>query len=153
MIRAVRSSKAIPISTGRVNRRDAIMTGRFACRGGEREREKSALDRHFGGRRYAEFAACEAYRVSTIGSVADRFIRNSRVGYHADHRVTRLSGQRFFPWREWGKKKMICDEVIYFIYIYIVCFFLARSRVRVLELEFIPRWIWNDSNRINRICM
>lgn len=153
MIRAVRSSKAIPISTGRVNRRDAIMTGRFACRGGEREREKSALDRHFGGRRYGEFAACEAYRVSTIGSVADRFIRNSRVGYHADHRVTRLSGQRFFPWREWGKKKMICDEVIYFIYIYIVCFFLARSRVRVLELEFIPRWTWNDSNRINRICI
>lgn len=47
---------------------------------------------------------------------------------------------------------MICDEVIYFIYIYIVCFFLARS-IRVLELEFIPRWIWNDSNRINRICM
>lgn len=35
-------------------------------------------------------------------SVADRFIRNSRVGYHARHRVTRLSGQRFFPWQEWG---------------------------------------------------
>lgn len=40
----------------------------------------------------------------------------------------------------------------YLFYIYIVCFFLARS-IRVLELEFIPRWAWNDSNRINRICM
>ena len=150
MIRAVRSSKAIPISTGRVNRRDAIMTGRFACRGGEREREKSALDRHFGGRRYGEFARAKRIH-DRLGrrQIYPEFPCRISRGPSSDAviRTTVLSVAGM------GEKKMICDEVIYFIYIYIVCFFLARSRVRVLELEFIPRWIWNDSNRINRICM
>lgn len=149
MIRAVRSSKAIPISTGRVNRRDAIMTGRFACRGGEREREKSALDRHFGGRRYGEFARAKRIH-DRLGrrQIYPEFPCRISRGPSSDAviRTTILSVARM------AKKKMICDEVIYFIYIYIVCFFLARS-IRVLELEFIPRWIWNDSNRINRICM
>lgn len=150
MIRAVRSSKAIPISTGRVNRRDAIMTGRFACRGGEREREKSALDRHFGGRRYGEFARAKRIH-DRLGrrQIYPEFPCRISRGPSSDAviRTTILSVARM------AKKKMICDEVIYFIYIYIVCFFLARSRVRVLELEFIPRWTWNDSNRINRICI
>lgn len=153
MIRAVRSSKAIPISTGRVNRRDAIMTGRFACRGEEGREGKI-------GARQALWRAQIRWicRVRSVSRVHDRLGRRQiypefpcRIsrGPSSDAviRTTILSVARM------AKKKMICDEVIYFIYIYIVCFFLARSRVRVLELEFIPRWTWNDSNRINRICM
>lgn len=119
--------------------------------GGKRgEREKSALDRHFGGRRYGEFARAKRIH-DRLGrrQIYPEFPCRISRGPSSDAviRTTVLSVAGM------GEKKMICDEVIYFIYIYIVCFFLARSRVRVLELEFIPRWTWNDSNRINRICM
>lgn len=118
--------------------------------GGKRgEREKSALDRHFGGRRYGEFARAKRIH-DRLGrrQIYPEFPCRISRGPSSDAviRTTVLSVAGM------GEKKMICDEVIYFFFIYIVCFFLARS-IRVLELEFIPRWIWNDSNRINRICM
>lgn len=108
---AIASSKAIPISTGRVNRRDAIMTGRFA-RG---EREKSALDRHFGGRRYGEFARAKRIH-DRLGrrQIYPEFPCRISRGPSSDAviRTTVLSVAGMG-----GKKKMICDEVIYFIYI------------------------------------
>lgn len=106
------------ISIRRVNRRDAIMTGgRYCVRG----RKKIGSIGTLAGTDTANLP--RANRIAcprSVGhSVADRFIRNSRVGYHARHRVTRLSGQRFFPWQELrGTKKMICRGYLFF-FIYI----------------------------------
>lgn len=131
MIRTVRDHRVLEndtISTRRVNRRDAIMTGGRYCARGEREREKNRLDRHFGGRRYGEFAACEPYRVSTIGrplgcrQIYPEFpCRISRApSSDAVIRTTVLSVAGM-GWS--GEKKMICRGylfIFFFIYNYVL---------------------------------
>lgn len=148
MIRAVRSSKAIPISTGRVNRRDAIMTGRFACRGEEGREGKIGARQALWRAQIRWICACEAYPRSARSPTDLSGIPVSDITRAIEWRGYPDNGS--FRGGNGGKKNDLWWS--YLFYIYIVCFFLARS-IRVLELEFIPRWTWNDSNRINRICI
>lgn len=138
MIRTVRDHRVLEndtISTRRVNRRDAIMTGGRYCARGEREREKNRLDRHFGGRRYGEFAACEPYRVSTIGrplgcrQIYPEFpCRISRApSSDAVIRTTVLSVAGM-GWS--GEKKMICRGYL-FIFFFFIYNYVLNIRFRL----------------------
>lgn len=97
--------------------------------------KKNRLDRHFGGHRYGEFAACEPYRVSTIGrplgcrQIYPEFpCRISRApSSDAVIRTTVLSVAGIAR-----DEKNDLSRLFIFFYIYIICFLSLGS---LLELN------------------